>query len=510
MNRQKSAEGIVGSSDRAEGPNVNYVTGAGISMSRQMQESRAEMPDPIPESSGRNLQGYGVGASNDTARKEQPGQRTDKLMEAVVGRENMLSAYKRVVRNKGAAGVDAMSVDDLKPFLQVHWAQIKEQLLKGCYKPQPVLRIEIPKPGGKGVRKLGIPTVLDRLIQQAVLQVMTPLYDPYFSEYSYGFRPGRSPHQALKQAKEHMAKGKRWVVDMDLEKFFDEVHHDILMSRIARKIVDKRMLHLIRGYLKAGIMAEGLVTQPVKGTPQGGPLSPLLSNILLDDLDKELERRGHSFCRYADDCNIYVGSRRAGERLLNSLESYVTVKLRLKINQAKSAVDRPWNRKFLGYSVTFHKPPRLKVAPASVARFKGNLKAACRRGKGRNLKKFIMELQPMLRGWINYFQLSEVKGIFEELDEWIRHRLRCVLWRQWKRSYTRVKQMMKYGITEERAWKSASNGRGPWWNSGASHMNQALPKKFFDRLGLVSLLETSLKFNNNSRTAVYGTVRMVV
>ncbi|MCP4365142.1 MAG: group II intron reverse transcriptase/maturase, partial [Planctomycetes bacterium] len=240
------------------------------------------------------------------------------------------------------------------------------------------------------------------------------------------------------------------------------------------------------------------------------PLSPLLSNILLDDLDKELERRGHSFCRYADDCNIYVGSRRAGERLLNSLERYVTGKLRLKINRSKSAVDRPWNRKFLGYTVTFHKPPRLKVASVSVARLKGKLKDAFRRGKGRNLKKFITELQPVLRGWINYFRLSEVKGIFEELDGWIRRRLRCVLWRQWKRRYTRVKRMMKYGISESRAWKSASNGRGPWWNSGASHMNQAFPKKFFDRLGLVSLLDTILRFRNNSRTAVYGTVRTVV
>jgi len=479
-------------------------------MSKQMQESRVEIPDPIPESSGRNPQGYGVGASSDTARKGYSSQRTDKLMEAVVGRENMFSAYKRVVRNKGAAGVDAMSIEELKPFLQIHWVQVKEQLLKGSYKPQSVLRIEIPKPGGKGMRKLGIPTVLDRLIQQAVLQVMTQLYDPYFSEFSYGFRPGRSAHQALRQAKKHMAKGKRWVVDMDLEKFFDEVHHDILMSRVARRIADKRMLRLIRRYLQAGIMTQGLITQPVKGTPQGGPLSPLLSNILLDDLDKELERRGHSFCRYADDCNIYVGSRRAGERLLGSLERYVTSKLRLKINQAKSAVDRPWNRKFLGYSVTFHNPPRLKVADVSVTRLKGKLKEAFRRGKGRNLKRFITELQPVLRGWINYFRLSEVKGVFEELDGWIRRRLRCVLWRQWKRRYTRVKRMMKYGISEARAWKSASNGRGPWWNSGASHMNQAFPKKFFDRLGLVSLLDTILKFRNNLRTAVYGTVCTVV
>ena len=479
-------------------------------MSEKMQTSRVEIPDPIPEGSGRNPRGYGVGASNGTARRGHSGQRTDKLMEAVVGRENMLRAYDRVVKNKGAAGVDAMGVKELKPYLQTHWAQIREQLREGKYEPQTVLRVEIAKPGGKRMRKLGIPTVLDRLIQQAILQVLTPLYDPYFSEFSFGFRPGRSAHQALKQAKAHMAKGKRWVVDMDLEKFFDEVHHDILMSRIAAKVEDKRILGLIRRYLTAGIMTGGLVTQPVKGTPRGGPLSPLLSNILLDDLDKELECRGHSFCRYADDCNIYVGSRRAGERVLNSLEAYVTDKLRLKINRAKSAVDRPWNRKFLGYSFTFHKPPRLKVSPVSVTGFKGKLKDAFRRGRGKNLKKFITEIKPLLRGWINYFRLSEVKGIFEQLDGWIRRRLRCVLWWQWKRRYTRVKRMMKCGISEERAWKSASNGRGPWWNSGASHMNEAFPKKFFDRLGLVSLLDTIVKFKHNSRTAVYGTVRTVV
>lgn len=479
-------------------------------MSKEMQSSRVEIPDPIPESSGRNLQGYGVGASNGTVRRDTPSQQTEELMEAVVGRENMQYAYDRVVKNKGAAGVDAMGVKDLKPYLQTHWAKVKDQLLKGVYKPQPVLRIEIPKPGGKGMRKLGIPTVLDRLIQQALLQVLTPFYDPYFSEFSFGFRPGRSAHQALIQAKAHMAKGRRWVVDMDLAKFFDEVHHDILMSRIARRIKDKRVLRLIRGYLQAGIMMGGLVTQSVKGTPQGGPLSPLLSNILLDELDKELERRGHSFCRYADDCNVYVGSRRAGVRLLNSLEAYVTGKLRLKINREKSAVDRPWNRKFLGYTVTCHKPPRLKVAPTSVTRFKEKLKEAFRRGKGRNLKKFILELKPILNGWINYFRLSEVKGVFEELDGWIRRRLRCVLWRQWKRRYTRAKRMMKYGISESRAWKSAMNGRGAWWNSGASHMNQAFPKKIFDRLGLVSLFDTILTFGNNSRTAVYGTVRTVV
>ena len=479
-------------------------------MSMETQNSIAEMHDPIPESSGRNPRGYGVGASSDTARREDFCQRTDEMMEAVVERENMQRAYKRVVGNKGAAGIDGMTVDELGPFLKSEWARIKEELLSDRYTPAPVLRVEIPKPGGKGGRKLGIPTVLDRLIQQAVGQVLTPVFDPDFSETSFGFRPGRSAHQALLQAKEFIAAGKRWVVDMDLEKFFDEVNHDILMSRIARKVKDKRVLRLIRRYLQSGIMAGGLVSQSVKGTPQGGPLSPLLSNIMLDDLDKELDRRGHCFCRYADDVNIYVGSKRAGERLLASIEKFLTNKLRLKVNQDKSAVDRPWKRSFLGYTFTWHKKPRLKVAPSSVARLKANLKGAFRRGRGRNLGKFVEELQPVLRGWINYFRLAEVKGVFEQLDGWIRRKLRCIIWRQWKRVYTRAKGLMKRGLTEERAWKSATNGRGPWWNSGASHMNQAFPKKFFDKLGLVALLDRIIAVQNKSRTAVYGTVRTVV
>lgn len=420
------------------------------------------------------------------------------LMEEVVERENMLNALRRVVGNKGAAGVDALGVEELKPYLQTHWEQIKEHLLEGSYQPQPVLRVEIPKPGGKGVRKLGIPTVVDRLIQQALHQVMNPLFDPDFSVSSYGFRPGHSAHQALCQAREHVAGGRRWVVDLDLEKFFDRVQHDVLMSRVARKVGDKRVLCLIRRYLKAGIMEGGLVSQSVMGMPQGGPLSPLLSNILLDDLDKELERRGHRFCRYADDVNLYVGSRRAGQRVLDSIEKFLARRLRLRVNRQKSAVDRPWKRKFLGYSMTWHKRPRLKVASLSVKRLKLKLKEAFRRGRGRNLGKFIDELALTLRGWINYFRLSEVKGIFEELDGWIRRRLRLIIWRQWRRAYARVKGLMRRGLGEGRAWESATNGRGPWWNSGAPHMNQAFPKKFFDRLGLVSLLDSVLKFQCNS------------
>jgi RNA-directed DNA polymerase len=438
------------------------------------------------------------GASKGTARREHSGTGTENLMEAVVERENMLNAFRRVVGNKGAAGMDAMGVDELKPYLQTHWERIKEQLLEGSYQPQPVRRVEIPKPGGKGMRKLGIPTVVDRLIQQALHQVLNPLFDPDFSVNSYGFRPRRSAHQALCQAREHVAGGRRWVVDLDLEKFFDRVHHDVLMNRVARKVGDKRVLCVIRRYLQAGIMEGGLVSQPTMGTPQGGPISPLLSNMLLDDLDKELERRGHRFCRYADDVNVYVGSRRAGHRVLDSIEKFLNRRLRLRVNRQKSAVDRPWKRKFLGYSMTWHKRPRLKVASSSVKRLRLALKKAFRQGRGRNLVKFIESLTPTLRGWINYFRMSEVKGIFEELDGWIRRRLRCIIWRQWKRSYTRAKGLMKRGLGENRAWESATNGRGPWWNSGASHMNQAFPKKFFDRLGLVSLLNSALKFQCNS------------
>jgi RNA-directed DNA polymerase len=467
-------------------------------MTTQMLTNRAEMHGAPAERGGRNLPMAAGGASKGTARREHSGTGTENLMEAVVERENMLNAFRRVVGNKGAAGMDAMGVDELKPYLQTHWERIKEQLLEGSYQPQPVRRVEIPKPGGKGMRKLGIPTVVDRLIQQALHQVLNPLFDPDFSVNSYGFRPRRSAHQALCQAREHVAGGRRWVVDLDLEKFFDRVHHDVLMNRVARKVGDKRVLCVIRRYLQAGIMEGGLVSQPTMGTPQGGPISPLLSNMLLDDLDKELERRGHRFCRYADDVNVYVGSRRAGHRVLDSIEKFLNRRLRLRVNRQKSAVDRPWKRKFLGYSMTWHKRPRLKVASSSVKRLRLALKKAFRQGRGRNLVKFIESLTPTLRGWINYFRMSEVKGIFEELDGWIRRRLRCIIWRQWKRSYTRAKGLMKRGLGENRAWESATNGRGPWWNSGASHMNQAFPKKFFDRLGLVSLLNSALKFQCNS------------
>jgi RNA-directed DNA polymerase len=339
---------------------------------------------------------------------------------------------------------------------------------------------------------------MDRFIQQAILQVLDPIFDPGFSDSSFGFRPGRSAHQAVLKAREHVASGKRWVVDLDIEKFFDRVNHDVLMARVARKIKDKRVLRLLRRYLQAGIMDDGIVTPSREGTPQGGPLSPLLSNILLDELDKELERRGHTFCRYADDSNIYVGSRRSGERVKESISRFLEKRLRMKVNEEKSAVGRPWKRKFLGYTMTVDKKPRLKVAPESEEKLRVKLNEILRRGRGRNLEAVVREMKPLLTGWINYFKLSEVRVTFERLDQWLRRKLRCILWRQWKRTYTRARKLMKRGLPKNRAWVSAKNYRGPWWNAGASHMNHALPRSYFDQLGLVSLLDQHYRFVRSS------------
>ena len=459
----------------------------------------AEKPEARSEGSGRKSREYERGASSVTARREDSSPETEQLMEAVVERWNMQAALQRVMSNRGAAGVDKMTVEELKPYLKEEWKRIREELLAGEYEPAPVLKVEIPKAEGKGVRKLGIPTVVDRLIQQAMHQVLSPIFEPGFSESSYGFRPGRSAQEAVRQARAYVGEGRRWVVDLDLEKFFDRVNHDILMSRLARRIKDKRILRLIRRYLQAGMMEGGMVTQRREGTPQGGPLSPLLSNILLDELDKELERRGHKFCRYADDCNVYVKSRSAGERVMKSITRFLEERLRLKVNEEKSAVGRPWERKFLGYTMTSHREPRIKVAESSVRRLKGKVREIMRRGRGRNIGKLIEEeLTPLLRGWMNYFRLAEVKVIFEELDGWIRRKLRCVIWRQWKRTWPRVKGLMRRGIAKDRALKSAMNGRGPWWNAGASHMNEAYPKLYFDRCGLVSLLDQRLSIQRTS------------
>jgi len=438
---------------------------------------------------GGNPAGAGVSAEAGTASRRRTKAEAGGLMEVVVERGNLRLAYQRVVENKGAAGVDGVTVAEFKDYLKRHWPGIRAKLLAGGYVPQPVRRVEIPKPDG-GVRVLGIPTVVDRLIQQALHQVLQPLFEPEFSAASYGFRPGRSAHQAVQAARGHVAAGKRWVVDMDLEKFFDRVKHDSLMGRLARRIEDVRVLLLIRRYLEAGMMNGGLVSARVEGMPQGGPLSPLLSNIVLTELDRELERRGHAFCRYADDCNVYVGSRKAGERVLASLTRFLWERLKLKVNAGKSAVDQPWRRKFLGYSISWDREPKLRIAVPSIQRFEQRVRELLRGARGRSLPHVIEEINPLLHGWAAYFKLAQTKQALETLDGWIRRKLRCALWRQWKRVRTRARNLMKRGLTEERAWRSATNQRGPWFNAGASHMNAAFPKSWFDRLGLVSLLDT--------------------
>jgi len=458
-------------------------------MTERVAGKQAEKLKRARRVGGGTAEGTGNVRQAGTAREGNAGEKTMKLMEEVCARENLMKAHRRVVRNAGAPGVDGMTVKELMPYCQEHWAHIREELLSGRYEPQPVRQVEIPKPGGKGVRLLGIPVVMDRLIQQALLQVLTPIFDPTFSEDSYGFRPGRSAHDAVRRAREHMAAGHRWIIDLDLEKFFDRVNHDILMSRVARRVKDKRVLRLIRRYLQAGVMAGGLMSPRVEGTPQGGPLSPLLSNVLLDELDKELERRGHRYVRYADDCNVYVQSRRAGERVMASLEGFLWKRLRLRINRDKSAVGRPWKRKFLGYSVTTHREPKLKVAPESVKRLKTKLRMTFRCGRGRNLGRLCKELSVILRGWVAYYRMSEVKASFEMLDMWIRRKLRGMLWRQWKRPRTRFKKLVRRGLSPERAATSAYNGHGPWWNARASHMNQAVPTSELRKLGLISLIE---------------------
>ncbi|MDF1567182.1 MAG: group II intron reverse transcriptase/maturase [Spirochaetaceae bacterium] len=462
----------------------------------------SEISKPNAGKEGRNPDNMALGVSNSEDVKDGICPVTDNLLERMVEKPNMMEAYRKVVGNRGSAGVDKMTVDDLKAHLQKNWESIRKALVEGRYIPQPVLRVEIPKLGGKGVRLLGIPTVTDRLIQQALHQVLSPMFDGDFSEHSYGFRPGRSAHQAVKAAQSYVAEGKRWVVDLDLEKFFDRVNHDILMSRVARKVKDTRVLTLIRRYLKAGIMVDGVTSVPQQGTPQGGPLSPLLSNILLDDLDKELEKRNLRFCRYADDCSIYVGSQKAGERVLESITRFLEKKLKLKDNKEKSRVERPWNCRFLGYSMTFHMKPRLKVSLESVKRLKAKVKVILRMGRGRSLSRTIESLKNVLRGWFNYFRLAEVKNVFEDLDGWLRRRLRCILWRQWKKGRTRYKKLLGRGLSPERARASAFNGYGAWWNAGQSHMNQAFPKKYFDSLGMYSFVDNLLTYRNGLRTAV--------
>ena len=409
-------------------------------------------------------------------------------MEEVARKENLRRALKRVCANKGSPGIDGMAVNELKDYLRGQWPQIREQLLGGFYKPQPVKQAMIPKPAG-GTRMLGIPTVLDRFIQQALLQVLTPVYDPSFSPNSYGFRPGRNAHQAVRQAKEHIAKGYEWVVDIDLEKCFDRVNHDILMGRIARKISDKRILKLIRRYLQAGIMVNGVVMERHEGTPQGGPLSPLLSNILLDELDRELEQRGHKFCRYADDCNVYVRSERSGKRVMDSLERFLHKRLRLKINRQKSAVAKPQDRQFLGFGFTSVRWLKIKPSTKALKNVKHRIRKITGRSRGISLLQVIKELNAYLRGWLGYFKLAETPTVFRDLDSWIRRRLRCYVMKQWiKCSHTRYKGLTALGVNQRSAGSIAASRRGPWALSNAKPIKVAMPNRFFAEKGLLYLL----------------------
>src|ERR1700693_3129348 len=412
---------------------------------------------------------------------------TNRLMEEVCERENLKEALRRVKANKGSAGVDGMTVGGITDYLKQHWPAIREQLLNGTYEPRPVRRVEIPKPDG-GVRKLGIPTVLDRFIQQSVMQVLHRQWDPTFSEGSYGFRPGRSAQQAVAQAQQYIAEGHGWCVDFDLEKFFDRVNHDKLMGQIAKRVEDKRLLKLIRAFLNAGVMEDGLVSPSVEGTPQGGPLSPLLSNLVLDELDRELERRGHRFVRYADDCNIYVRSERAGQRVMESISRFITQKLKLKVNEAKSAVARPQERKFLGFSFTAGPEVKRVIAQTALDRFKRRIREITRRAKGVSIQKTIEELACYMRGWRSYFGFCETPRVLVALTRWVRLRLRAALWRQWKTPRRRRAALLALGVSGELR-NMAGSGRGPWHIARSKALSVGLSNAHFKSLVLLSLVE---------------------
>src|SRR5438270_942691 len=413
---------------------------------------------------------------------------TNQLMEEICERENLKRALQRVKANKGSPGIDGMTVEELLGYLQQHWPAIREQLLSGNYAPKPVRRVEIAKPDGGGMRKLGIPTALDRFVQQAVLQVLQRQWDPTFSEYSYGFRPGRSAHQAVAQAQQYIAEGYGWCVDFDLEKFFDRVNHDKLMGAIAKRVGDKRLLKLIRAFLNAGVMEGGLVSPSVEGTPQGGPLSPLLSNLVLDDLDRELERRGHRFVRYADDSNVYVRSERAGQRVMESVKRFISEKLKLKVNESKSAVAKPQEREFLGFSFTGGKELKRKIAPKAIDRFNERIREITHKARGQSVKQVMEELARYLRGWRGYFGFCETPSVLQGLDAWVRRRVRCAFWRQWKTGRKRFAELVRRGVSEELAANTAGSRRGPWHVSQSPALGIALSNVALTSLGLPSLI----------------------
>ncbi|SES45957.1 group II intron reverse transcriptase/maturase [Psychrobacillus sp. OK032] len=408
------------------------------------------------------------------------------LMEQILSRGNLITALKRVEKNKGSHGVDEMSSQDLRCHLYKEWEAMKIALLEGTYEPQPVRRVEIPKPDG-GVRLLGIPTVTDRFIQQAISQILSPIYDITFSEHSYGFRPNRSAHDAVREAKRYIKEGYRWVVDMDLEKFFDKVNHDRLMGTLAKRIEDKRLLKLIRKFLKSGIMMNGLFKMSEEGTPQGGPLSPLLSNIVLDELDKELENRGHKFVRYADDANIFVKTKKAGYRVMDSITSFIEGKLKLKVNRKKSAVDRPWKRKFLGFSFTNGKEPKVRIAKESVKRMKNKIREITSRKKPYPMEYRIKKLNQYLMGWCGYFALADTASVFKKFDSWIRRRLRMCAWKNWKKPITKMRKLISLGIPKGKAYEWGNSRKSYWRISKSPILDRALGNSYWSSQGLKSL-----------------------
>jgi RNA-directed DNA polymerase len=435
----------------------------------------------------RGVAGEETESSTATSGPESPA-RTNRLMEEVCERENLKEALRQVKGNKGSAGVDGITVNQFSDYLKQHWPVIREQLLSGTYEPKPVRRVEIPKPDG-GVRKLGIPTALDRFIQQAVMQVLQRRWDLTFSDHSYGFRPGRSAHQAVAQAQQYIAAGYSWVVDLDLEQFFDRVNHDKLMGQVAKRVEDKRLLKLIRAFLNAGVMENGLVSPSVEGTPQGGPLSPLLSNLVLDELDRELERRGHRCLRYADDCNIYVRSQRAGQRVMESITRFITQKLKLKVNETKSAVARPQQRKFLGFSFTDGPEIKRTIAPKALERFKHRIREITLRAKGVSLETTIAELASYLRGWRSYFGFCETPYVLIQLTRWVRLRLRAAMWRQWKTPRRRRAALLALGVRPRLAGNTAGSGLGPWYLARAKALSVGLSNAYFKSLGLPTLID---------------------
>jgi group II intron reverse transcriptase/maturase len=432
------------------------------------------------------------------------------LLEEILSLTNMVEAYKRVKSNKGAAGVDGMTVEELQPYMQEHGKALKQKILSGEYAPQPVRRVEIPKPSG-GVRMLGIPTVVDRLVQQAMAQKLSPLFDGTFSNSSYGFRPGRSAAQAVEQARQYIGDGHKYVVDLDLAKYFDTVNHDLLMHLVSRKAKDKRVLKLTRAYLNAGMMLGGLVSATEEGVPQGGPLSPLLSNVMLDEFDKELEKRGHRFCRYADDCNIFLRTRKAGQRVMDSAVGFLEGKLKLKVNREKSAVDLAIRRKFLGFSFYNSKDGvRIRVHPKSMERLKTKLKDGTGRSNAMSMKTRITRLNQVIRGWVNYFCIADMKKQLQVVDENLRRRMRMCLWKQWKRIRTKHRNLVKLGVPEGKAWEHANTRKSYWRTAGSPILATTLTNEYFAKLGLQSLSKVYDKARDSRRTATCRTACVVV